>query len=97
LEGNRSMNLTAIVEPKEVAAKHYLDSWRITRLMPLVGRSLLDLGTGAGFPGVPVAVAEPNARVCMLDSTRKRIDFVQHSLRQLALKNATAVCDRAEE
>jgi 16S rRNA (guanine527-N7)-methyltransferase len=97
LEGNRRMNLTAIVEPREVAAKHYLDSWRTTRLMPLVGRSLLDMGTGAGFPGIPIALAEPTARVCLLDSIRKRIDFVQETLGRLRIENATAVCDRAEE
>src|SRR5262245_981153 len=71
LEGNRRMNLTAIVDPREVAAKHYLDSWRATRLLPLLGRSVLDIGTGAGFPGMPVALAEPQARVVMLDSTKK--------------------------
>jgi 16S rRNA (guanine527-N7)-methyltransferase len=97
LEGNRRMNLTAILEPREVAAKHYLDSWRTTRLLPLVGRSLCDLGTGAGFPGVPVALAEPNARVTLLDSVRKRIDFVQECIDSLRIANATAVCDRAEE
>lgn len=97
LEGNRRMNLTAIVAPRDVAAKHYLDSWRTTRLMPLVGRSLLDLGTGAGFPGVPIALAESSARVCLLDSIRKRVDFVQETLRALAISNASAVCDRAEE
>jgi 16S rRNA (guanine527-N7)-methyltransferase len=97
LEGNRRMNLTAIVEPRDVAAKHYLDSWRTTRLMPLVGRSLLDLGTGAGFPGVPIALAESTARVCLLDSIRKRADFVQETLVALGIANAAAVCDRAEE
>ena len=97
LEGNRRMNLTAIVDPKEVAAKHYLDSWRTTRLLSLLSRSVLDVGTGAGFPGVPVALAEPQTRVGLLDSTRKRIDFVQECVRALGLKNATAICDRAEE
>jgi 16S rRNA (guanine527-N7)-methyltransferase len=97
LEGNRRMNLTAILAARDVAAKHYLDSWRVTRLMPLVGRSLLDMGTGAGFPGVPVALAEPSARVGLLDSVRKRIEFVQETIRALALENATAICDRAEE
>jgi 16S rRNA (guanine527-N7)-methyltransferase len=97
LEGNRVMNLTAIVEPKEVAAKHYLDSWRTTRLLPLLGRSVLDLGTGAGFPGMPVAFSEPQARVCMLDSTQKRIDFVARGIEHFGLRNATAVAARAEE
>ena len=97
LAGNRRMNLTAIVDPKEVAAKHYLDSWRVTRLMPLLARSVLDLGTGAGFPGFPVALTEPKVRMCLLDSTHKRIDFVQECIDAFALENASAVCDRAEE
>jgi 16S rRNA (guanine527-N7)-methyltransferase len=97
LEGNRTMNLTAIVDPREVAAKHYLDSWRATRFLPLFGRSLLDLGTGAGFPGLPIALAEPQARVGMIDSTKKRIDFVQSSIQSLGARNATAVWGRAEE
>jgi 16S rRNA (guanine(527)-N(7))-methyltransferase RsmG len=97
LDGNRVMNLTAIVDPKEVAAKHYLDSWRTTRLLSLLGRNVLDLGTGAGFPGMPIAIAEPQARVCMVDSTQKRIDFVARCIAQLGLRNATAVAARAEE
>ena len=97
LEGNQRMNLTAIVEPREVAAKHYLDSWRVTRLWPVMGRSVLDLGTGAGFPGIPVALGEPMARVTLIDSTQKRVDFVERCIEQLGLKNATAVWGRAEE
>jgi 16S rRNA (guanine527-N7)-methyltransferase len=97
LEGNRRLNLTAIVEPREVAAKHYLDSWRTTRLLPLGGRSLLDLGTGGGFPGMPVALAEPSARVVMLDSRAKRVDFVKETIAALGLRNASAVAERAED
>lgn len=97
LEGNQRMNLTAIVEPREVAAKHYLDSWRATRLIPLLGRSVLDLGTGAGFPAIPVALAEDMTKVVALDSTQKRIAFVEECLQELEIKNCTAVCDRAEE
>lgn len=97
LEGNRRMNLTAIVDAKEVAAKHYLDSWRATRLLPLLGRSILDLGTGAGFPGMPVAIAEPQARVVLLDSTKKRVDFVTETIAGLGLANARATWERAED
>lgn len=97
LEANRTMNLTAIVDPKEVAAKHYLDSWRASSALPLMGRSLLDLGTGPGFPGVPIAMAEPHTRVCLLDSTQKRTDFCQRCVDELGLKNVTVVHDRAEE
>lgn len=97
LEGNQRMNLTAIVDPREVAAKHYLDCWRATRLLPLMGRSVLDIGTGAGFPALPVAMAEDMTKVVALDSTRKRIDFVSASIEALAVANCTAVWERAEE
>jgi 16S rRNA (guanine527-N7)-methyltransferase len=97
LEGNRRMNLTAITEPREIAAKHYLDSWKVTQLWPIMGRSVLDVGTGAGFPGIPVALGEPGTRVALLDSTQKRVDFVAECIRALELQNATAVAARAEE
>jgi len=97
LEGNRLVNLTAIVEPREVAAKHYLDSWRVTRQVPLYGRSVLDLGSGAGFPGLPVAMAEPETRVALLDSVQKRTDFLARAVLTLGVKNASVVRDRAED
>ncbi|MDZ4773155.1 MAG: 16S rRNA (guanine(527)-N(7))-methyltransferase RsmG [Planctomycetota bacterium] len=97
LEHNRHVNLTAVVDPKEVAAKHYLDSWRLTRLLPLYGKRVLDLGSGAGFPGLPVAIAEKDAKVTLLDSTQKRVTFMQSSIDTLAVKNASAVWARAEE
>ncbi len=97
LEGNRRMNLTAILDPFEVAVKHYLDSWRATRLLPLMGRSVLDMGSGAGFPGIPIALAEPNATFMLCDSTKKRADFMRDSIEAMELKNVSAVWDRAEE
>ena len=97
LAGNREVNLTAIVDPREVAAKHYLDSWRVTRLMPLYGKKVLDLGSGAGFPGVPVAIAEAEAKVTVCDSVQKRAAFLERSLAELGLRNVKAVCERAED
>ncbi len=97
LLGNQRMNLTAIVAPREVAAKHYLDSWRATRLLPLVGRTVLDLGTGAGFPGLPVALAEPQTKLVLLDSTKKRVDFVKETLVALGVTRATATWERGED
>ena len=94
---NRRMNLTKIVEAKEIAAKHYLDCWQTTRLLPLLGRTVLDLGSGAGYPGIPVALAEPNARVQLIDSKRKKADFIADSIDELELKNAEAFWGRGEE
>lgn len=96
-EGNRRMNLTKIVEPREIAAKHYLDCWRASRYLPLLGRSLLDLGSGAGYPGVPIALAEPNARVVLLDSVQKKAEFLKESVAKMKLPNVKAVGERAED
>lgn len=94
---NRRMNLTKIVEAKEIAAKHYLDSWRTTRLLPLLGRTVLDIGTGAGYPGIPLALAEPNARVVLMDSTKKKADFVAETIETMKIPNAEGLWGRAEE
>lgn len=94
---NRRMNLTKIVDPKEIAAKHYLDSWRTTRLLPLLGRSVLDIGSGAGYPGIPLALAEDMARVVLVDSTQKKVAFIQECIEALGLKNATVRWERGEE
>lgn len=96
-EQNREFNLTNIIEPREIAAKHYLDSWRSVRLLPLIGRKVLDLGSGAGYPGAPIAIAEPNCKVVLLDSIEKKAEFLANSVRDLGITNASAVCDRAEE
>lgn len=97
LEANKVMNLTAIQDPKEIAAKHYLDSWRLTRLLPLIAKKVVDLGTGAGFPGLPLAMAEPNLSMTLVDSTRKKIEFVERCIEALGVRNARAVWERAEE
>ncbi|MFN0007587.1 MAG: 16S rRNA (guanine(527)-N(7))-methyltransferase RsmG [Planctomycetota bacterium] len=97
LETNREVNLTAIVDPREMAAKHYLDSWRVTRQVSLFGRSVLDLGSGAGFPGLPVAMADADTRVTLIDSVQKRTDFLTRCVETLGVKNASVVRDRAED
>ncbi len=97
LEQNREVNLTAITDPREMAAKHYLDSWRVTQYVPLFGKVALDLGSGAGFPGLPIAIAEREGRVTVLDSTQKRVNFLEASIQLLGVKNATAVWARGED
>jgi 16S rRNA (guanine527-N7)-methyltransferase len=97
LDANRRVNLTAILDPKEVAAKHYLDSWRVTQMMSLMGRKVVDLGTGPGFPGLPIAMAEPHCKVVLIDSTKKKSDFNEELIARLKVKNAEAHWGRAEE
>lgn len=97
LETNRHLNLTGIVEAREVAVKHYLDSWRATRLLPLMGKHVVDLGSGAGFPGMPAALGEPNCRVTLVETRRKKADFLETAINSLGLKNAKAVWGRGED
>lgn len=97
LEKNQVMNLTAITDPRDVAILHLLDSLALTGLAGLEGRTVVDVGTGAGFPGVPLAIARPSARVTLLDSLGKRVDFLRESCRTLGLDNVECVHGRAEE
>ena len=91
---NARMNLTAIREPREMVNGHILDSLVVRP--QVVGKSLIDIGTGAGFPGLPIAIAEPGLAVELLDSNARKIGFVQHVIGELDISNATAVRSRAE-
>jgi 16S rRNA (guanine527-N7)-methyltransferase len=97
LETNRSINLTAICQPGEVAAKHYLDCWHLTRAVPLFGRRVFDMGTGAGFPGIVLAMAEHEAQFVLCDSTKKKVEFVEGCIQRFELRHAKAVWSRAED
>jgi 16S rRNA (guanine527-N7)-methyltransferase len=97
LQKNREVNLTAITAPREVAAKHYFDSWKVTRFLGFFGKSVLDLGSGAGYPGLPIALAEQEARFTLLDSTQKRVLLIEEGLAALGLKHASAVWSRGED
>ena len=97
LEGNKRVNLTAIVDPWEVAVKHYLDCWRATRWLPLMGRSCLDLGSGAGYPGMPTALCEDMCKVTVCDSRKRKAEFMADAIAELDVKNAKAVWARGEE
>lgn len=106
LEGNRQLNLTRITDPLEFWEKHLWDSLRgIASLLPTVEtkvtsslpmQRVIDIGTGAGFPGVPVAIAMESWTVTLLDSTRKKITFLDTLLAQLGIQNATTLIGRAE-
>ena len=97
LEQNQVMNLTAITEPDQVADLHFLDSAALLGCADLRGKSLVDVGTGAGFPGMPMAILEPTARLTLLDSLGKRIDFLQETAEALKLENVSCIHARAEE
>ena len=97
IEQNKVMNLTAITDPVQVAKLHLLDSLTLTRCLDLKGKRLIDVGCGAGFPGVPIAIACPDTDVTLLDSLGKRIDFLNEVIETLGLTNVTAVHARAED
>lgn len=92
---NRRVNLTAIREPEKMITAHLLDSLVARPL--LQGNTVLDIGTGAGFPGLPLAIAEPSREFTLLDSNNKKILFVRHVAGLLGLGNVHAVQKRAED
>ena len=96
LEKNKVMNLTAVTEPTEVVTRHFLDCAALAPHMPQGGR-VLDVGTGAGFPGMPLAILCPETEFVLLDALRKRIDFLNEVIETLGLTNVTAVHARAED
>ena len=96
LEANQYMNLTAITEDEAIAKKHFIDS---LSLLPWItpGAKLLDIGAGAGFPGLPLKIARPDIHLTLLDSLRKRILFLRETADALNLDNVECVHARAEE
>jgi len=93
---NKVMNLTAITEPQKVARLHLLDSLTLLKVMPLAGKKVIDVGCGAGFPGVPLKIAEPQMDLTALDSLGKRMTWLSAELARLGV-DATVLTARAEE
>ncbi len=98
LTWNERMNLTAITDPGEIAIKHYLDALTLKRVLPQVdGLHLIDVGAGAGFPGLPMAIAFPQMRATLMDSTAKKLHFIDHAAESLGLDNVRTLHARAED
>lgn len=102
VEKNKVMNLTAITEYEEVITKHFLDSLAVVKTScfkseKLAGKRLIDIGTGAGFPGIPLKIAFPELEILLLDSLNKRINFLNEVTEMLGLTNINTVHGRAED
>ena len=93
---NEYMNLTAITDIDEIILKHYADSLVVTKYIPS-DASVIDVGCGAGFPSLPLAIARPDVKITALDSTAKRINYINETAEVLGVTNITAVAARAEE
>ena len=96
MKWNQKTNLTAIIDPLEIAVKHFLDSIVPVQIVP-PNVSLLDIGSGGGFPGIPLKISLPSLSVTLIDASRKKVSFLKHIIRILELKNIDALHIRAEE
>ena len=97
LDWNTRINLTAITDAGEVAIKHFLDSLVLLMVYERPSARLLDIGAGAGFPGLPLKIVRPQWQVVLLEATGKKVAFLQHIIETLQLKNVVALHGRAEE
>jgi len=97
IEWNEKMNLTSITDKNEVIYKHFLDSCALLKYCDLSNKKILDVGTGAGFPGIVLKIMVPDSRITLLDSLAKRIGFLNEVIGELNLKDIIAIHGRAED
>lgn len=96
MKWNKKINLTAITDPLDIAAKHFIDSLSLTNEIPS-DASLIDLGSGGGFPGIPLKIMKPSLQVTLIDASRKKVNFLKQMIRILKLENIAAIHSRVED
>lgn len=96
LEWNEKINLTAITEPNDIILKHFIDSITINKYIEQ-SNSIMDIGTGAGFPGIPLKIMNQNKKITLVDSLNKRINFLNEVCKEISLENIQCIHARAEE
>ena len=94
---NQRFNLTSITDPQEIQIKHFEDSLSVLKVIKLKDQSVIDIGCGAGFPGIPLKIACPQIKLTLVDSVEKKINFLNHMVKILALKDVRVILSRAEE
>lgn len=97
IETNKSLNLTAITEEREVVQKHFLDSILLSNYIDFRGKKVVDVGTGAGFPGIPLAILYPDAKFVLMDSLNKKLKFIDMACERCHIENVETVHGRAED
>lgn len=97
LEWNQKINLTTIIKPEDIIIKHFIDSLTVLKYIKNEKINVIDIGTGAGFPGIPIKIANESNNVTLLDSLNKRVVFLDNVINELKLKDIVAVHARAEE
>ena len=96
LEWNKKINLTAIEDENEIILKHFIDSLTVQKYIKNA-QNIIDIGTGAGFPGIPLAIVNEKSNIVLLDSLNKRINFLNNVIQKLELSNVKAIHGRAED
>ena len=97
LEKNKVFNLTSITDEKDFILKHLIDSLSVLKVVPENTKNIIDIGTGAGFPGLPIKIAMPKLNVTLLDSSKKKVKFLTETIKELELENIKARDERAED
>jgi len=97
VEWNKKFNLTAITDPAEIKLKHFADSLALLQIIVLKDQAVIDVGAGAGFPGLPLKIVCPGLRLTLVEATRKKVEFLKHLVAALNLKETEVLWGRAEE